>query len=442
MRRLYNILFTFFLCLSAPYYLWKMWRRGNWVADFGQRFGRYNSRVKQSVTNRQIIWLHAVSVGEVNICTQLIRTLEQRVPSVTLAVSTTTSTGMGELQRKLPSHILKIYYPIDRYRWVQRAYAILQPQAIVLVEAEIWPNFLWRAKQQKVPVFLVNARLSDRSFRGYKRFRSLFRPLFKSFAGVGCQNAADAQKLVELGCPPDAVRVVGNLKYDAAELNERRVVDVPRLLERLGVPSDARLLVAGSTHRGEEGILAEIFGRLRTRFPNLFLVIVPRHHERGRRAGRDIAAKGVKFVYRTEVTADRKFQPGEVECLLVNTTGELKCFYEHASVVFVGKSLTAAGGQNPIEPAMMAKPIVFGPNMQNFQAITQALVSRKGARQVADAAELEKALAEMLADENLAAEIGQNARLVVQENLGSIERTVDMIIEKLDSKEIYVVPGK
>ena len=442
MYRFYNILFTLSLCLSAPYYLWKMWRRGNWKTDFGQRFGSYSTRVKQAVTNRQIIWLHAVSVGEVNLCTQLIRSLELRVPNMTLAVSTTTTTGMGELARKLPSHILKVYYPIDHRRWVQRAFGVFHPTAVVLVEAEIWPNFLWRARQQKVPVFLVNARLSPRSYRGYQRFGWLFRPLFHSLAGVGCQNEEDAQKLIDLGCRPEVVRVVGNMKYDAAQLDERRAVDVPRLLRQLAAPPDARLLVAGSTHNGEEGILAEIFLRLRARIPNLFLVIVPRHMERGKQAGRDLAAKGVRFAYRSNITPTTQYQPDQVDCLLVNTTGELKCFYEYASVVFVGKSLTAEGGQNPIEPALMAKPIVFGPNMQNFEAITRALVTRQGAVQVANAAKLEQALARLLTDEKLAAETSRNARLVVQENLGSVERTVEMILEKMDPKEVYMVPAK
>lgn len=440
MRRLYNILFTVFLLLTAPYYFWKMWRRGNWRARFMQRFGSYDGKVKQAVTNRHILWLHAVSVGEVNICTQIIRVLEMRAPSLTLVVSTTTTTGMAELERKLPSHVLKIYYPIDRKRWVQRAFGVFHPCAVVLVEAEIWPNFLWRARAQRIPVFLVNARLSKRSYRGYKNFPSLFRPLFASFAGVGCQNEDDAAKLVSLGCKKEAVRVVGNLKYDAATLDERRPLDVPRLLTQLGVPQDARLLVGGSTHRGEEAILAQAFQRLRRQFPDLFLVIVPRHQERGKDAGRDVAAHGVKFVYRTDVTPASRYQPGEVECLLVNTTGELKCFYEHASAVFVGKSLTAEGGQNPIEPAMMGKPVVFGPNMQNFEAITSSLVSRKGAIQVADAAQLESALAHLLSNPEFAAATGRNGQQVIRENLGSIERTVDMILEGLNDEEIYIIP--
>ena len=438
MRRLYNVFFTLFLCLSAPFYLLKMWRRGNWRRGFAQRFGSYDGRIKQAVTNRQIIWLHAVSVGEVNLCTQIIRLLELRAPALTILVSTTTSTGMGELERKLPSHVLKVYYPIDRRRWVNRAFAVFRPKAVVLVEAEIWPNFLWRARSQSVPVFLVNARLSERSYRGYKRFGILFRPLFASFAGVGCQDEEDRQKLIELGCKPEAVRVVGNLKYDAARLDERRPLDVTSLLRQLGVPDGARLLVGGSTHRGEEGLLGDVFLRLRKKYPDLFLVVVPRHQERGREAGKDLADRGIKFLYRTEITPATCCQPGEVDALLVNTTGELKAYYEQAAAVFVGKSLTARGGQNPIEPAMLAKPVVFGPNMQNFQAVARTLVKGGGALTVGSAAELEQALDRLLGDPAFAAETGRNAQRLVKENLGSIQRTLDMIVPALKDDGVFV----
>ncbi len=247
--------------------------------------------------------MHAVSVGEVNICTQLIRALEPRLPNLKIVVSTTTTTGMGELHRKLPNHISKIYYPIDRRLYVTRALNTLRPEAIVLVEAEIWPNFLWRARDLGVPVFLVNARLSDRSYRGYQRFGVLFRPLFASLAGVGAQNEADAAKLRELGCRPEAIRIVGSLKFDAARLDERRSLDVPALLRQAGVRPGARLIVGGSTHPGEEAILAEQFLRLRSRFPDLFLVLVPRHFERSREVGRELKARGLKFAYRSEFMA-------------------------------------------------------------------------------------------------------------------------------------------
>lgn len=440
MRSLYNVLFMFFFCLSSPYYLLKMWRRGNWRRGFRQRFGVYDSKLKQALTNRHVLWMHAVSVGEVNVCTQLIRALEPRVPNVKIVVSTTTSTGMGELQRRLPSHIEKIYYPIDRKRYVYRALAVIHPEVVVLVEAEIWPNFIWRLRDKRIPLFLVNARLSQRSYRGYKRFGFLFRPLFAAFTGVGAQNEADAARLRQLGCRPETIQVVGSLKFDAAKLDEQRRLNVPGLLRQLGVPAGARLLVAGSTHDGEEAILAEQFLRLRRRFPDLFLVLVPRHFERGKDVGGQLNARGVRFAYRSEITATTQFRPEEVDCLLVNTTGELRFFYEHATVIFVGKSLTAEGGQNPIEPGALGKAMVFGPNMQNFSAVAASFLRENGAVQVRDAAELEKALESLLADGERRELLGQNALRVVRQNQGAIERTADMIVRHLEGGELYVAP--
>jgi 3-deoxy-D-manno-octulosonic-acid transferase len=439
-RTLYNILFTISFVLSAPYYFWRMQRRGHWTEGFAQRFGKYDARFKQSITNRRTLWLHAVSVGEVNLCTQLIRALEPRLPNIKIIVSTTTTTGMGELQKKLPPHIGKIYYPIDRRLPVTRALSVIHPEAIVLVEAEIWPNFLWRAQALKIPTFLVNARFSERSHAGYRRWGFFFRPIFAAFAGVGVQNQADAGRALELGCRPEAVRVVGNLKYDAAKVGSRQPLDVPRLLRQLGVAQDAAILVAGSTHAGEEALLAEQFLRLRGRHPNLFLILVPRHFERGRQVGKELEARGVKFVYRSEVTANSTFAPGDLQCLLVNSTGELRCFYEQATVVFVGKSLTADGGQNPIEPGELGRAMVYGPNMQNFTDIARQFVEQQGAVQVRNAAELEKVLDELIGDEARRTELGRNAVRVVRANEGGIGRTVEMILDHLETGGLRAGP--
>jgi 3-deoxy-D-manno-octulosonic-acid transferase len=416
----------------------RMQQRGNWRPGFSERFGKFSNIFKQSITNRQVLWLHAVSVGEVNVCTQLIRALEPRMPNLKIVVSTTTTTGMAELKKKLPTLISKIYYPIDHRKYVSRALSAIYPEAIVLVEAEIWPNFIWRARDMGIPIFLVNARLSERSYRGYKRFGFLFRPLFASFAGVGAQNETDAARLRELGCRPEAIQIVGGLKFDAAHLETQQAVNVEKILRQVGVPPGARVLLGGSTHNGEEVILAEVFQRLRRQFPDLFLVLVPRHFERGREVGRALNERGVKFMYRTDVVPDTQLEPGKLDCLLVNSTGELKFFYEHATVIFIGKSLAAAGGQNPIEPAALAKPVVFGPNMQNFADVTRSFLAQDAAVQVQNAAELEKKLAELLANETRRAELGRNALKVVRENLGAIDRTVDMIVKHLDNGEIYI----
>jgi 3-deoxy-D-manno-octulosonic-acid transferase len=441
-RTLYNILFMAFFALSAPYYFMRMRRRGNWRRGFAQRFGKYDAKLKQALTNRHVLWAHAVSVGEVNVCTQLIRALEPRMPNLKIVVSTTTTTGMGQLESKLPTHISRIYYPIDRRSCISRSLAAINPEAIVLVESEIWPNFLWRARELGKPIFLVNARLSDRSYRRYKRFGFLFRPVFASFTGVGAQNESDAAKLRELGCRPEAIHVVGSLKFDAATLNERRLLNVPMMLQQLGVPRNAPVILGGSTHDGEEVILAERFLRLKAKFPDLFLVLVPRHFERCREVARQLAACGLKSVYRNEITNQTSYPPGEVNCLLVNTTGELQNFYEHADVIFVGKSLTAQGGQNPIEPGALGKAMIFGPHMQNFAEVARNFLTHDAAVQVQDADALEQALAILVADLNRRMELGRNALKVVHENLGAIDRTVDMIVKHLEGGELYVAPRK
>ena len=438
MRLLYNIVFLACFILASPYYFWRLKRRGNWQKGFAQRFANYDSKFKQAITNRHTLWMHAVSVGEVNICTQVISAIEPRLPNLKIIVSTTTTTGMGILQSKLPSHISKIYYPIDRRKWVSRALYTVRPEAIVLVEAEIWPNFLWKAADLRIPVFLINARLSERSFRGYKRFRFLFRRLFAGFTGIGVQNEADKARLLELGGRPETIHVVGNLKFDAARVDERRLLDVRSMLRQLGVSSAAKIIVGGSTHAGEEAILADQFLRLRQQFPDLFLILVPRHFERGKEVAAELAARGLKFVYRSEITAQSSSRASEVDCLLVNSTGELKYFYDQATVIFVGKSITAEGGQNPIEPAALGKAMVFGPNMQNFADVARILIARHAAVQVGNASALEAVFVELLADAQKRQQLGANALAVFKENLGAIERTVDMIVKHLEGGELYI----
>jgi len=431
MRLLYNLLFNLGFAMSAPWYFLKMYRRGSWQAGFGERFGLYDAKLKQSLTNRQVVWFHAVSVGEVNLCTQLIRALEPLLPLHKVVVSTTTSTGMALLRDRLPAHIAKIYYPIDRRKHIQRAIGLIDPEVVILVEAEIWPNFLWSLQRRDIPHFLVNARLSERSFRGYLRFGFLFRELFAGFAGVGAQNEADAERLLRLGCRREAVHVVGSLKFDAAKLDDPRPLDVPMLLGHLGVGPDAIVLVAGSTHDGEERILASMVLRLKTRFPRLFLVLVPRHHERGASVGQELRGLGVRFVFRKDLRPNTRHEPGGLDCLLVNTTGELRHFYTRADIVFVGKSLCAEGGQNPIEPAALGKAVVFGPHMENFPDIAPSFVKAGAAVQVPDEAGLEATLTRLLEHPSERQVLGQRAQAVVRENQGSIGRTVAMIMEAL-----------
>jgi 3-deoxy-D-manno-octulosonic-acid transferase len=436
-RWLYNCLFNVGFAISTPYYFLKMAKRGGWKSGFAQRFGKYDARIKQALTNRDVVWFHAVSVGEANLCIQLIQAIEPRLPLHKIVVSTTTSTGMAELQRRLPNTVTKIYYPIDRRKHILRAMGIIHPEVMVFVEAELWPNMIWSLQRRGIPYYLINARISPRSFRGYRRAGFIFRDIFAGFAGVGVQSESDAERLRRLGCRPEAVHVVGSLKFDAASPMHSGVssnlpipsrFDARGLLRQLGVPDDALILVGGSTHAGEEAMLAKLSARLRGQFPKLFLILVPRHHERGGDVGRELTSLGVRFAFRSTVVPSTRYKPGDLECLLVNTTGELKAFYECADLVFVGKSLCARGGQNPIEPAALGKAVVFGPYMENFAEIVAQFLKQGGAVEVRDSAHLEQVTGELLGDPQRRAAMGRAGQSVVANNLGGLEKTVEMIV--------------
>ena len=433
MRLVYNILFPVFFLLSAPYYFWKLWRRGDWRSGFSQRLGCHSAALKQALAGKRVLWLHAVSVGEANLCAQLVEALRPQLPGWELVASATTTTGMAELRKRLPADVHTIYFPVDLLPCVRATWRALNPSAVVLVEAEIWPNFFWQAQSRGVPVALVNARLSDRSWRGYQRFGALFGKIFQSLRCVGAQNESDAEKLRALGCRPEAITVTGNLKFDGAIVPLQQALDVTPLLRRLGVREGAPVLVAGSTHEGEEEMLASITVRLRRTRPDLFLVVVPRHFERARAIEERLRAMGVRVLLRS--AAENAHPPQErIECLLVDSTGELRLFYEAATVVFVGKSLCAQGGQNPIEPAALGKPVVFGPHMQNFRAVVQAFENANAVVKVADEAALESALAALLDDRARCADLGERALAVVRRNQGATQRTAAMVVRMLEAK--------
>lgn len=430
-RMVYEFLFTIFTLITAPFYLRKMKKRGNWKEGFSERFGEYSSKLKQALTNRDILWFHAVSVGEVNLCSHLVDFVQREAPNLKIVISTTTSTGMQLLRDRFPVGIEKIYYPLDRRRYVRSAFATLRPRAIILVEAEIWPNLIWQARRQRTPLFLVNTRLSESSFRNYKRFGFLFRPIFSSFTGIGAQTEADRKRLLDLGARPETIEVFGSLKFDAATLDSGLYLDAEELIQRSGAPKDAMILMGGSTHSGEEAALARVYQHLKPDFPNLFLVLIPRHYERSAKIAAELEDLGVRYTYRSHLAGEVAFEPGEKDVLLVNSTGELKRFYEQADLVFVGKSLTAEGGQNPIEPGALGKPILFGPNMQNFPKIAPQFVEAGAARQVRSEDELQEALRNLLTNPDARADMGRRAKEVVSENLGAIEKTGRMVLVKM-----------
>ena len=411
MRLLYNILFLVFFLVAAPFYFWKLIRRGNWAEGFAQRFGAYG-KLRQELRGERVLWLHAVSVGEANLAVQLVEVLRKE---------------FGDWKYVARA----IYYPIDWLPFVKSAFRALNPSAIVLVEAEIWPNLFWEANRTKVPLSLVNARLSEKSFEGYRRFGFLFRPLFKSLKAVGAHNAIDADRVARLGSARQIIHVVGNMKFDGASVLGKSELDASALLAQLKVPKDAQVLVAGSTFEGEEALLCELLPRWRDAYPSLFLVLVPRHFERAKAVMELFDSTRLKIARRSQLES----APENPDVLLVDTTGELNAFYEVATLVFIGKSLTAQGGQNPIEPAALGKPIIFGPFMQNFREVVTSLLDAKGAVQVAYEVELIDKINGLLGNSEHCAALGSAAMSVVEANKGATQRTAQLVEQTLRALE-------
>ena len=426
MQLLYNILFPVFFLFSAPYYFWKLIRRGNWRTGFGQRFGAYGV-LREKLKAKRVVWLHAVSVGEANLAVQLVKSMQPHHRDWTVVVSTITTTGMGELERKLPADVYRVYYPIDWLPFVRCAFRALNPAAIVLVEAEIWPNLFWQAKSTNVPVHLINARLSENSFNGYCRYGYLFKPLFRSLRAAGVHNETDAERLAELGCDRKAIIVTGNMKFDGTATTDADTTDPRAMLREIGVPDEAPVFVAGSTFEGEEELLCQLLPQWRKEHPDLFLVLVPRHFERASAVLENLKPMNLRIRCRTamNVSSDKP------DVLLVDTTGELKAFYEVATLVFVGKSLTAQGGQNPIEPAALGRPMIFGPFMQNFKPVVQLLLEAEAAIQVADEEELARQVSFLLGKPEQREALGMAAREVVERNKGATQRTAELIGQTL-----------
>ena len=426
MRLLYNILFPIFLLIASPFYFWKLVRRGNWTEGFAQRFGFYG-KLGQEIRGERVLWLHAVSVGEANLAVELVEELRKEFVDWRYVVSTTTTTGMGVLRSRLPDGARAIYYPIDWLPFVKSAFRTLDPSSIVLVEAEIWPNLFWEANRAKVPLNLVNARLSEKSFEGYCRFDFLFRPLFESLNAVGVHNEIDADRIERLGSLRETIHAVGNMKFDGVSALKESDFDASAMLTQLKIAKDAPVLVAGSTFEGEENLLCALLPRWRELYPSLFLVLVPRHFERAKGVMESLDSTGLNVARRSQLQS----APENPDVLLVDTTGELNAFYEVATLVFIGKSITAQGGQNPIEPAALGKPVIFGPFMQNFREVVRSLLEVKGAVQVADEEELADKISELLGASAQREDLGSAAKGVVKANKGATQRTAQILGQTL-----------
>ncbi len=420
--------------LLSPMFLYKMWKRGKYRENFWQRFGFYSEDLRRRLAEKRErrCWIQAVSVGEVNVALSFIGVLRRKFPDLRIIVTTTTSTGHTQAYERLPQEIELLYFPQDFPWCVRRAYDLIQPDFVVLMESELWPNHIWTGAHRGIPLVLVNGRMSPRSERRYKGLRRFFRHVFSKLYLVCAQSQEDADNFIAIDVARDRVHMTGNMKYDVSMPHaDAQLVDPVQLLKLINVSPSQPILVAGSTHPGEEEILFNIVADLRRKFPRLFLILVPRHVERTREVVDLAKRKQVKFILRSDISARLEQGAGPYDCLIVNTTGELKWFYKVATAIFVGKSLVGEGGQNIVEAAVSGHPVTFGPNMQNFRAIAREFVAEGGCIQVQDADGLRRAVEELLEDATRRQSIVAAAHRVIQSNVGATDRSVELIATAL-----------
>lgn len=428
----YNVLFTIGYILLLPRFLLRMRRRGGYRKGFLQRFGMYTPDTVQRLRERPRIWVHAVSVGEIYVAMRFMEELRAGDAETAFVLTTTTSTGHRIAETKLNAADILLYFPSDFPFIINRILDILKPTALILTESELWPNLIRGARSRNIPVILINGRISESSHKGYRLLCVFFGRIVRSIDLLLVQTRQDEQCLLDLGADPGNIKVMGTAKYDIAQFDSAGEKCTRELLETVGFDSDSLIIVGGSTWPGEESILLDVYKRLREAIERLKFVLVPRHAERRAEVEAEIVKRGLRYIRRSEI-GGQIGEKGAPEILLVDTTGELKNFYACASVIFVGKSLTSHGGQNIIEAALFGKPIVIGPNMENFPDVTSDFLSANAIIQVQDANGLEQAFRSLLADKDLREAYGRHASEVVRAKKGAVHASIELIFEVIRS---------
>lgn len=419
-RLLYNLVFPIgFLCF-LPGLIWKYRHRGGWKSTFGERFGRFSpERVRELGEYSGAVWIHAVSVGETVIALALLKRWRLRCPERRFVLSTGTTTAQ-ELARKaaLPG-VAVIFSPIDAWWIVRKFLKLLRPGMLVIFETEIWPNLIVMARAAGVPTALVNARMSDHSARGYRRARGFFGPLLGCFRLIAAQSPGDAERFRTVS-PAARIEVTGNLKFDQEVPADLTGIDYAA---EFGGP--VQVLLGASTHPGEEALLIETFGTLRAEFPDLRLVLVPRHAERGDEIVKLLRGAKIPFIRRG--TGERDNAP---LALLADTTGEMLKLMKTADVVVMGKSLAGQDeGHNLIEPALLNRAIVTGAVLRNFRLILQVLSEAGALCLIHQDTELTGRLRKLLADPAERRRIGDLAGATIRSNSGALEHTINLLEE-------------
>jgi len=410
---IYNLFLFLATVVLSPVILFKLITVPKYRGGITQKFGRLRKGVLTVLNGTRPIWVHAVSVGEVMAAHPLIRELRKKYPDRKLILSTVTVTGNFTARRRVPEADAVFYFPFDYPCIVRRVIRGINPLVVLVAETELWPNFFRELRKAGIPSAVINGRISPGSHRNYLKFNKLFSRVFENITLFCMQSEADAARIRDIGAAPEKVMVSGNLKFD-----QKIPVIMP---SPVTVQPGRKVITAGSTHRGEEEALLNIFSRLRIKFPNLLLIIAPRHPERFDEVEGLINTAGYECQRRTRLKGPVK------DVLLLDTIGELRAFYALCDIAFVGGSLVKVGGHNLLEPAAMKKPVIFSRYMYNFKEISEALMSVGGGIMVKDKAELYVQLDKLLSDKELAMRMGECAFSVIEMNSGSSKKTIDAV---------------
>lgn len=422
---LYRLLFLPALLLGAPFYLWRMRRRGGYRENFGQRFGRVPD-LPAKVPGRRRIWLQAVSVGEMLAIGPMLEAW-QRDGDVEVYLTTTTSTGYRLAHERYGTFVAGIgYFPIDWWPFSRRAWRRVQPDLVILTEGERWPEHIRQAQRRGVPVLAVNARLSDRSFRRMHRVRWAVPALLGGITRLLACSAHDAERFRALGFPAERITTTGNIKLDVT-IPPLTPAERAQLRRELGLPAAGLILMGASTWPGEEEALVAALRQARAEGLTCALLLVPRHAERRGQIEALLRPSGFAYHFRSRGAA-----AGEGDVVVGDTTGELRKFLQLADVVFVGKSLAPhTEGQTPVESAVLGRPLLFGPGMGNFRVIAQELVTQGAALVVADGAALAETAGSLLRDAVRRQTLAEAAQAWHRANAGAVQRTLAVVRTEL-----------
>jgi 3-deoxy-D-manno-octulosonic-acid transferase len=430
-----DIIYLLMALALTPMVVYRMVRYGRYRGGWSHRFGKI---IRIDPALKKCIWLHTVSVGEVNAAKTIVKELEDRFPGFEIVITTTTDTGFARASAIFGASYKVFYFPLDFSCIMRRAFRGIQPAICLLMELEVWPNFVLIADQLNVPVIVVNGRISDESFSKYKKIRPIAKRIFRRLSLILAQTDEYAQRFVEIGCPSERVIVTGSLKYDTAQIVDK-VEGADELAAQLNI-GDERLWVAGGTGNDEEQILLDVYQNLKQQkqFSDLRLAIVPRKPERFDEVANLIKQNGFDLIRYSEVKNGSlklkiKNRKSKIEnVILGDTMGDLRKFYSLATVIFVGRSLVPMGGSDMTEATALGKCTIFGPYAFNFKQTVDALLADEGAIMVKDKEDLLQMMQKCLSKPSFAKKIARNGRKVIKKNQGATTKTIDQIAKFLN----------